>query len=207
MRTQFRAAQLQGFKWSDNGKDVDFDKTTYDVLTKRYEDAIPHRQRISGIGKKPPFVMGTNMSSTELNKIDADYAAKRSKAINNILGRLNQLSAEDQVYAKRILADIKAGTYDVSNQPTLSQSIQEYREKEIRDRIKKLADQFGLDKDKLYTLYIGTGDQAKDSILQNEIESGADIGRVMSHFGCKQFKACSMLHKVLEEFLNPHEEN
>lgn len=220
MRSIFRAATMQGFRWSENGSEVHFDKMTYDALTKRYEDATPHHGPAVKGGPKPGFVMPTNMSSTEMSKIDAayleaqfkivtlkdvqaaDYEMKRSRAFEEILNHLNLLSEEDQVYARQILQDIKDGKYDLSRRRTFREAIEEYKEKTVRNKVLAFASQFGIDPDKLYQLYIGTGDIAKDSTLRNELENSADISLVMAHFGCKKLKARQMLNKALTEFLS-----
>lgn len=81
LKSTLRAAMLQGLKWNNEfGAPLNFEERTYRILTKRYQDLLSNGGGGGG-KKKPGFDMQTNLSTIEMDKIDAEYLEAQFKIV------------------------------------------------------------------------------------------------------------------------------
>ena len=219
LKSRLRAAILQGFKWNnEHGRKVKFDETTYRILTMRYKDLPSNRGGGRGVAK-PGYVVDTNLSTMEMDKIDAAYLeaqfrivtmkdimdiekdARKMAAIHDIETHLGVLSEIQQKYARRILADIKKGALEIAEGKTFLQYIQEYQEKTVRENIHKFAENVGVDGNELFSLYAATGRNAVDALWLERLEATASPDRVKAYYKASVFKARIKLHQDLKDYI------
>lgn len=219
LKSTLRAAILQGFKWNNEyGTRVDFDEKTYRILTMRYKD-LPSNRGGGGSTAKPGYVLDTDLSTMEMDKIDAAYLeaqfkivtmkdiinvekdAKKMAAIHEIETNLGILSEIQQRYARQILKDIKTGTLEVVEGKTFLQYIQEYQEKTIRSNIHAFADIFGIDEDEMFSLYVATRKCEVDVLRLDRLEATANKEKLKAYYNVPIFKAHVKLHQDLKEYI------
>lgn len=219
LKSTLRAAILQGFKWSNEyGTKVDFDEKTYHILTMRYKD-LPSNRGGGGATAKPGYVLDTDLSTMEMDKIDAAYLeaqfkivtmkdianveqdAKKAVAIHEIETNLGILSEIQQRYACQILEDIKKGALEVVEGKTFLQYIQEYQEKAIRDNIHTFAENVGIDEHMMFELYVSTGRHEVDVLWLERLEATASADRLKAYYNVSIFKARIKLHQDLKEYI------
>ena len=221
MKTTMRAAMLQGLKWTNShGKKLDFDEKTYKILTMRYND-LPSNQ--GGGGKrtqKPGFNLNTNISTMEMEKIDAeyleaqfriltmedvedsdDYDELKSAAIKEIKKNLGMLTEIQQRYAKIVLSDIENGILIVKKGKKFMDYIQEYMERIQREKIKNYADQVGLNPDRLFDLYREYTSGEVDPLKFERLKQSVDIERLKKYYNCVEFKARIRFHVELKKYI------
>ena len=219
LKSTLRAAILQGFKWNNEyGTRLDFDEKTYRILTMRYKD-LPSNRGGGGSTAKPGYVLDTDLSTMEMDKIDAAYLeaqfkivtmkdiinvekdAKKMAAIHEIETNLGILSEIQQRYARQILKDIKTGILEVVEGKTFLQYIQEYQEKTIRSNIHAFADNFGIDEDEMFSLYVATRKCEVDVLRLDRLEATASKEKLKSYYNVPIFKAHVKLHQDLKEYI------
>ena len=219
LKSTLRAAILQGFKWNNEyGTRVDFDEKTYRILTMRYKD-LPSNRGGGGSTAKPGYVLDTDLSTMEMDKIDAAYLeaqfkivtmkdiinvekdAKKMAAIHEIETNLGILSEIQQRYARQILKDIKTGTLEVIEGKTFLQYIQEYQEKTIRSNIHAFANNFGIDEDEMFSLYVATRKCEVDVLRLDRLEATANKEKLKAYYNVPIFKAHVKLHQDLKEYI------
>ena len=219
LKSTLRAAILQGFKWNNEyGTRVDFDEKTYRILTMRYKD-LPSNRGGGGSTAKPGYVLDTDLSTMEMDKIDAAYLeaqfkivtmkdiinvekdAKKMAAIHEIETNLGILSEIQQRYARQILKDIKTGILEVVEGKTFLQYIQEYQEKTIRSNIHAFADNFGIDEDEMFSLYVATRKCEVDVLRLDRLEATANKEKLKTYYNVPIFKAHVKLHQDLKEYI------
>lgn len=219
LKSTLRAAILQGFKWNNEyGTRVDFDEKTYRILTMRYKD-LPSNRGGGGSTAKPGYVLDTDLSTMEMDKIDAAYLeaqfkivtmkdiinvekdAKKMAAIHEIETNLGILSEIQQRYARQILKDIKTGNLEVIEGKTFLQYIQEYQEKTIRSNIHAFADIFGIDEDEMFSLYVATRKCEVDVLRLDRLEATANKEKLKAYYNVPIFKAHVKLHQDLKEYI------
>lgn len=219
MKSTFRAAMLQGLKWSnEHGKKLEFTETDYRILTARYEDLPSNGGGIRGT-RRLPFSMDTDLSTMEIEKVDYDYLEAQFKivtmkdiagedgdetveaAIREIETKLGLLTDIPQRYARKILADIKNGILIPDGKKTLMQYIKEYQERTIRESIHDFAEEFGLDEENLYNFYINPDGDIANSLKLKKIEECVDKDKLISHYGERLFNARVKFHKDLTDYI------
>ena len=219
LKSTLRAAILQGLKWNNEyGAKLDFDERTYRILTMRYKD-LPSNRGSGGATPKPGYVIDTDLSTMEMDKIDAAYLeaqfkivtmkdivniekdAKKMAAIHEIETNLGVLSEIQQRYAHQILDDIKSGVLEVVEGKTFLQYIQEYQDKTIRANIHDFAENIGLNEDELYSIYVSTGKNGVDALRLDRLEQTADPDKLKSHYGMSVFKARVKLHQDVKDYI------
>ena len=219
LKSTLRAAILQGFKWNNEyGAKVAFDEKTYRILTMRYKD-LPSNRGGGGATPRPGYVLDTNLSTMEMDKIDAAYLEAQFKivtmkdivnvekdaikmaAIHEIETNLGILSEIQQKYARQILEEIKKGILDVVEGKTFLQYIQEYQEKAIRSNIHIFADNVGIDESEMFSLYVATGKQEVDALWLERLEATAAPERLKAYYNATIFKARIKLHQELKDYI------
>ena len=219
LKSTLRAALLQGFKWSNEyGAKVDFDEKTYRILTMRYKD-LPSNGGGGGANPKAGYILDTDISTMEMDKIDAAYLeaqfkivtmkdivnveknAKKMDAIHEMKSNLGMLSEVQQRYARQILDDIKNESLEIVDGKTFLQYIQEYQEKTIRSNIHIFAENTGVDEAEMLALYIASGSQTIDSLWLERVETTADAERLKTYYNMSSFKARIKLHQDLKEYI------
>lgn len=219
LKSTLRAAILQGFKWNNEyGAKVDFNEKTYRILTMRYKD-LPSNRGGGGFSAKQGYVIGTDLSTMEMDKIDAAYLeaqfkivtmkdivndeknAKKMAAMHEIETNLGILSELQQRYARQILRDIKKGVLDVEEGKTFLQYIQEYQEKTIRSNIHTFAENVGIDESMMFELYVATGKQGVDVLRLERLEATAVPDRLKDYYNASIFKARIKLHQDLKDYI------
>jgi type I restriction enzyme R subunit len=226
LKVCMNSVRLQGFKWTNKyGAMLVFDEKTYKILEMRYKD-LTHR------GSSGPGVPGsgynlnTIISEMAMEKIDADYLESHFKqvvpiilggspedekenAINEFLKELATLPGVHQIYAHKIIEDIKSGELVIDNDKTLNEYIQEYMSKDANDKIKMEADLFGLDV-KLFEEIVKTTQSERDLNEHNrfnELLKTADKDKVSKYFLDKEgvevkgLQLNAKLNKELKEFI------
>lgn len=221
LKSTLRTAMLQGLKWDNEfGKALGFDERIYRILTKRYQD-LPSNGGGGGGRKKPGFDMPTNLSTIEMDKIDAEYLEaqfkvvtlkdistqedqliRQAKAIEEIKKNIGVLPARKQKYARQVLDDVKSGILIVEEGKTFLTYIQEYSDRAIKKMIKDFVGNFGIDAEAFYHLYINTIDGKVDTIKLEEIEKTADIYKAKEYFDIKSILSVrGKLHTELKTFV------
>lgn len=218
MKSTFRAAMLQGLKWTnEHGKKLEFDETQYRILTARYEDLPSNRGGGKGTPKLP-FLMDTDLSTIEIEKVDYDYLEAQFRivtmkdisgmdeevenAIHEIEAKIGLLTEIPQRYARKILADIRSGVLVPDGSRTLMQYIREYQEKTIKESIHDFAEEFGLDEEALYSFYINPDGDIRNSLKLKKIEEGADTEKLIAHYDMRLFKARATFHQDIVEYIS-----
>lgn len=219
LKSTLRASILQGFKWNNEyGKKVLFDKKTYRILSMRYSD-LPSNKGGGGAVAKPGYVLDTDLSSMEMDKIDAAYLeaqfkivtmkdilnisrdTKKLKAIQEIEDNLGILSEIQQKYAHQVLDDIKKGVLEVVDGKTFLQYIREYQEKSILEKITEFSGNIGIDSKLMYSLYIDTGNHEVDPLRLDQLEKSVDTDKLIAYYRVSLFKARTRLHQDLKGYI------
>ena len=220
LKSTLRAAMLQGLKWNNEyGARLTFNERTYRILEMRYKD-LPSNGGGGGGTARPGYVVVTNLSTMEMDKIDAAYLESRFRivtmsdiinvernaakmtAIREIEANLGMLSEIQQKYARMILEDIKKGVLEVIEGKTFLQYIQEYQEKTIRSNIHDFAAKIGIDETMLFELYITTGNREVDQLKLDKLEKTTTSERLKAYYNLSSaLKAWGMLHSELEEYI------
>lgn len=163
MKIRLSSAKLQGFAWNNSyGAKLIFDEKTYKILEMRYQD-LTHRGGSSGGVPGTGYNLPTILSEMAMDKIDSDYLEshfkivvpiisgsdeeEKEKAIETFKKELASLPGIQQVYALKIIDDIKNGVLVVDHSKTLLEYINEYMTKDTSDKIQEMADAFGLNFD------------------------------------------------------------
>ncbi len=219
LKTTHRSAKMQGFKWNNEyDAKLNFDEKTYRILTMRYND-LPSNRGGGGSKAKPGYVLDTNLSTMEMDKIDADYLeaqfkivtmkdvvnvekdAQKMTAIHEMEANFGVLSEEQQKYARQILEDIKKGTLALVDGKTFLQYIQEYQEKTIRANIHEFAENVGIDETEMYALYVSTGKNEIDGLRLDKLENSASPDKLTAYYKVSIFNARIKLHQDLKEYI------
>lgn len=164
MKLRLSSAKLQGFDWNNKyGAMLNFNKMTYNILEMRYND-LTHRGSSTTVGPSGTgYNLPTILSEMAMDKIDSDYLEshfkivvpiisgsdeeEKEKAIETFKKELASLPGIQQVYALKIIDDIKNGVLVVDHSKTLLEYINEYMAKDTSDKIQEMADAFGLNFD------------------------------------------------------------
>lgn len=199
LKAALRASMLQGFKWSNEyGAMLSFDQKTYKILTMRYGD-LPSGRTGGTPMPKTGYLIPTDLSTMEMDKIDAEYLEKQfrivtlqdiaraedymsaqRKAIEEIRKNLGMLSEIQQKYARRVLRDIEDGSLTVKPGVTFMQYIEEYRNAAIIKEVKKEAAKFGIDPDMLFKVYMNG--PTVDYVQLQAVEGTADLNKTKNYF-------------------------
>ena len=218
LKSLCRAVQIQGMKWTNEyGKELNFDEKVYRILGMRYSDLSISRVGVSPT-VAPGLIIDTNLSTMEIDKIDADYlesqfkiatmkditkaneAEEREKAIREMEVNLATLPELEQRYAKEIIDDLRKDRLKYEKAKTFRTYIQEYRERHIKEEIKKFSEETGLDIEKLYLLYMSYS--GKDIDLQlEELEKTADTDKIVNKYKASVFMARTLLHEELKSYI------
>jgi type I restriction enzyme R subunit len=220
MKSTLRASILQGFKWTNEyGKQLDFDENIYHVLYMRYKD-LPSNRGGTGGNPHAGYILPTQLSTMEMDKIDSDYLeeqfkivtmadieaveeniSKKQKAIDEINKNLGLLSAIQQKYARQILKDITNGVLEPTEGKTFRKYIQEYSNRAVMASVKEFAGAVGLDSEELYDLYQNTGARGVDTLKLERLEDNVNEAAMSKHYACSTFKAHIKLHKELMSYI------
>lgn len=163
MKIRLSSAKLQGFAWNNSyGAKLNFDEKTYKILEMRYQD-LTHRGGSSSGVPGTGYNLPTILSEMAMDKIDSDYLEshfkivvpiisgsdeeEKEKAIETFKKELASLPGIQQVYALKIIDDIKNGVLVVDHSKTLLEYINEYMAKDTSDKIQEMANAFGLNFD------------------------------------------------------------
>lgn len=162
MKIRLNSAKLQGFAWcNEYGAKLVFNEKTYKILEMRYQD-LTHRSGTRGGVPGTGYNLPTILSEMAMDKIDSDYLESHFKifvptiisnisedekdiAVENFKKELASLPSIQQHYAYQIIEDIKNGILVVEDSKTLAEYIQEYMAVDSSERIRKMANVFGLD--------------------------------------------------------------
>ena len=212
---------MQGLKWNNElGASLGFEERTYRILTKRYQD-LPSNGGGGGGRKKPGFDMPTNLSTIEMDKIDAEYLEaqfkivtlgdiseqeeqliRQAKAIEEIKKNIGVLPAGKQKFARQVLEDVKTGMLIVEDGKTFLTYIQEYSDRVIKRTIENFVINLGIDADVFYELYRNTVEGEVDTVKLEMIEKTADIDKAKAYFGTKNMLSTRVkLHTELKKFI------
>lgn len=219
LKITVRTILLQGFKWENEyGLKANFDKKTYDILERRYED-LSIRKTGGGPNTREGYIVPTDMSTMEMDKIDAAYLESQFKivtmkdvegnetiekklaAIHEMEDNLGSLSEIQQKYAHKIIEEIKNGTFEIKEGYAFLQYIQEYREKTIRKNIHILSVNTGIDENEMFNLYITTGNNEVNTLWLKRIKETADIQKIMKYYNADKLNANAMLHDELKKYI------
>lgn len=212
---------MQGMKWDNEfGKQLDFDDRTYRILDKRYQD-LPSNGGGGGGRKKPGYDIPTNLSTIEMDKIDADYLEaqfkiitlkdiakqedqllRQANAIEEIKKNIGVLPEKKQKYAKQVLDDIKSGILIVEEGKTFLTYIQEYSDRNIRKAIEQFTAIFDINFASFYDLYMRTVDGRIDNIRLEAIEKSANLEKAKQFFNTNNaLNVRGKLHNELKSFI------
>lgn len=225
LKSKIRTAMLQGLKWDNEfGRQLNFEERTYRILNKRYGD-LPSNSNSGGGGKRRPgYDIPTNLSTIDMDKIDADYLEaqfkivtlkdiskqedqliRQAKAIEDIKKNIGVLPARKQKYALQVLDDLKSGMLIVEEDKTFLAYIQEYSERSIRKSIEHFTAFFGIEPDEFYELYTSAVDGKVDTIKLEAIEKKADIKKAKAYFNSvNTLSVKGKLHSELKSYIENH---
>ena len=219
LKSLMRTAMLQGLKWDNEyGNQLEFDKQTYKILTMRYEDLPSNRGNGGKKTKRPGWDMPTNLSTREMDKIDADYLEtqfrivtlkditekeeqifRQAGAIEAIKKNIGVLPVRKQKYALQVLEDVKSGALLVEEGRTFMEYIEEYASKATRMAIELFTSNFGISADEFFAIYSSVGDFI---IALSNLEQTADMDRVKNYFNVTSImKAKALLHDALYTYI------
>lgn len=219
LKSLMRTAMLQGLKWDNEyGSQLEFDKQTYNILTMRYEDLPSNRGNGGKKNKKPGWDMTTNLTTYEMDKIDAEYLEKQFRivtlkdvtekeeqlfrqaaAIEEIKKNIGFLPARKQKYALQVLEDVKAGSLLVEEGRTFMEYIEEYASRAIRNAIEVFTSNFGISAYDFFDIYTSVGDFM---IALSNLEQTADMDKVKTYFNVtSSMKAKALLHDALYTYI------
>lgn len=151
---------------SENGKKIDFNSNTYNILYIRYLDLISHTSTSSKT-PKGSFDINTTISEIDLEKINSDYLEKHFRTIIPILVNIDEseenkdfaieeisedfgkLTERQQKYARLVLDDIKNGKLKLEEGKAFVDYISEYMYEAIELAIIEIANRYGINKNKL----------------------------------------------------------
>ena len=133
--------------------------------------------------------------------VNIEKDAKKMAAIHEIETNLGILSEIQQKYARKILEDIKKGILEIVDGKTFLQYIQEYQEKVIRTNIHEFAEDFSIDEEELFNLYVSTGKQAVDVLWLDRLEDTADSDRLQAYYNTSVFQARIKFHKDIKDYI------
>ncbi len=222
LKSTLRAAMLQGLKWDNEfGQSLHFDERTYRILTKRYQDLPSNSGGRGGGRKKPGFELPTNLSTIEMDKIDAEYLEeqfrivtlkdisiqeeqliRQANAIKEIKKNIGVLPARKQKFARQVLDDVRGGILIVEEGKTFLNYIQEYSERVIKRTIERFVMNFGIDANVFYDLYMDTTEGEVDTIKLEAIEKTVDANKAKNYFGTKNMLSMrGKLHTELKTFI------
>lgn len=169
------AAKIQGFTWKrktykDESQQIkiNFTKTEYYILSLRYQE-LYSKDPGDGIDVGEdivPYDISSYITELDTGVIDADYMNSRfnkylkllndsssSKAISDAEEELHKtfatLTQEEQKFANIFLHEIQRGEVEVSEDKTFRDYITEYIARNKNDQIHNLAENLGLDEEKL----------------------------------------------------------
>ena len=144
-----------------------FDENIYLALALRYKELFSDGDKASG-GDDVPFEIDGHLTEIDTGKIDADYMNSRfdkylklvnldpkpspelvAQALNDLHRTFATLTQEEQKYANIFLHDIERGDVVIEAGKTLRDYITEYQSKAMDDRIRHMADIFGMNESKL----------------------------------------------------------
>ena len=167
------AAKIQGFRWNKaeyyfekETLFADFNEHDYNVLLARYKDLYHLSESING-EDDVPFDIDGYIISIDTGKIDSDYMNTKfekylrelnqeniseeelEKALNELHRSYSSLSQTEQKYAQIFIHDIQSGGVSIEKGKTFREYITEYMHNAEIDQIRKVAEIFGLDEEKL----------------------------------------------------------
>lgn len=162
------------FEIDGNIKNVklNMDYNTYQIISLRYKELFSNIEDNSyGFHEEgAPYTLNGYITEVDAGKIDVNYMNSRFKKyikalnqdkisedeLNKILNELHKsfasLTQEEQKYANIFLHDIQSGNIVIEEGKTFRDYITEYQSKGKNEQVKKFADTFGIDYNKLMHL-------------------------------------------------------
>ena len=225
MKIRLSSAKLQGFAWNNSyGAKLNFDEKTYKILEMRYQD-LTHRGGFGGGVPGTGYNLPTILSEMAMDKIDSDYLEshfkivvpiisgsdeeEKEKAIETFKKELASLPGIQQVYALKIIDDIKNGVLVVDHSKTLLEYINEYMAKDTSDKIQEMADAFGLDFDEFKNIVTTSKNEMElnEHDRFNTLLKTVDTNKANKYFLDKEgvdlqgLKLKSRINRELKEFI------
>lgn len=160
-----------------------------------------------------------------MDKIDSDYLEshfkivvpiisgsdedEKEKAIETFKKELASLPGIQQVYALKIIDDIKNGVLVVDHSKTLLEYINEYMAKDTSDKIQEMADAFGLNFDEFKNIVTTSKNEMElnEHDRFNTLLKTVDTNKANKYFLDKEgvdlqgFKLESRTNRELKEFI------
>lgn len=225
MKIRLSSAKLQGFAWNNSyGAKLNFDEKTYKILEMRYQD-LTHRGGFGGGVPGTGYNLPTILSEMAMDKIDSDYLEshfkivvpiisgsdeeEKEKAIETFKKELASLPGIQQVYALKIIDDIKNGVLVVDHSKTLLEYINEYMEKDTSDKIQEMANAFGLNFDEFKNIVTTSKNEMElnEHDRFNTLLKTVDTNKANKYFLDKEgvdlqgLKLKSRINRELKEFI------
>ena len=225
MKIRLSSAKLQGFDWNNSyGAKLNFDEKTYKILEMRYQD-LTHRGGSRGGVPGTGYNLPTILSEMAMDKIDSDYLEshfkivvpiisgsdeeEKEKAIETFKKELASLPGIQQVYALKIIDDIKNGVLVVDHSKTLLEYINEYMEKDTSDKIQEMANAFGLNFDEFKNIVTTSKNEMElnEHDRFNTLLKTVDTTKANKYFLDKEgvdlqgLKLKSRINRELKEFI------
>ena len=225
MKIRLSSAKLQGFAWNNSyGAKLNFDEKTYKILEMRYQD-LTHRGGFGGGVPGTGYNLPTILLEMAMDKIDSDYLEshfkivvpiisgsdeeEKEKAIETFKKELASLPGIQQVYALKIIDDIKNGVLVVDHSKTLLEYINEYMEKDTSDKIQEMANAFGLNFDEFKNIVTTSKNEMElnEHDRFNTLLKTVDTNKANKYFLDKEgvdlqgLKLKSRINRELKEFI------
>ncbi|MFV0250310.1 MAG: type I restriction endonuclease subunit R [Bacilli bacterium] len=227
------SAKIQGFRWSKeeyifNGeiKKINFLEFDYEVLLMRYKELLTNTID-SGDSTAISFDIEGYITEIDTGKIDSDYMNskfekylkvlhKNDKNIEEVEKTLDELhksfatlSQDEQKFANIFIHDVESGQVELDSNKKFREYITEYQLKSENDKINKMVNLLGLNKEKLRKIMSVkvTEDTINDFGRFDELLKTVDIEKAKSFIKYKTGKDYSIfdvnieINSILRKFI------
>ncbi len=227
------AASVQGFTWKKSEYrfqdperviQMAFDQHIYNVLLKRYKEAVSGGSEGS---EDVPYEIDGHLVEMDTGRIDAEYMDSRFKkylinleqehvnpeelqqTLDDLHKSFASLTQEEQKYANIFLHDVQTGAVQVLRENTFRDYINQYLQNARNDQIHRLADSLGIDESKLRAIMSShVTEQDIDAFGRlTDLENTVDINKAKAYFESKegkkisQFDVFSEVDELLRSFI------
>ena len=225
----FEAAKVQGFQWNEltytfKEKDISitmlFNEQIYLTLVQRYKELFS-----SGEGSNNddvPFDIKSHITEIDTGKIDSDFmnsrfekfikdlnnseisVSEKEQTLNELRKAYARLTQTQQKYAEIFLRDIERGEAKLEQGKDFMDYIVEYQQNAENDKIKQIANAFGLDETLLRNIMNSEFSMAKFNRLKETIDKDKAKAYLEKLEGAKisKPKVNIKTHNVLMAFIN-----
>lgn len=229
LRILINSVKLQGMKWDNEyGKKITFTEETFNILKVKFEDLSYRKNNSSQNVNKIAYSINAILSEMEMERITANYLDSHFKkviitfedddsteddleaAIADFRNQLAKLSIIDKEYAEQIIEDLINRVLVIDKSKTLFQYINEYKEKDVNEKIEKESELFGLDSNLFKEIMKNKPQNERELNDKNKYSTllgSCDVNKVIKYFSeqygitLNKLNARGKLDKELKKFI------